>query len=55
MMGIVNEVTTDADDQSNENAKQRFLEWIRNAPDRGTGEMISWTREELYDRSAESE
>jgi len=31
-------------------AKRRFLERIENAPDRGTGGAIGWTREELYER-----
>ena len=39
----------DADAQS-ERSKRRFLERIRNAPDRGTGGRITWTRHELYER-----
>ena len=39
-----------AEDQQYEKAKRRFLERIRNAPDRGIGEKISWTREEVHDR-----
>ncbi len=31
-------------------AKRRFLERIRNAPDRGTQGQIQWTRDELYER-----
>jgi plasmid stability protein len=31
-------------------AKDRFLERIRKAPDRGIGGKISWTRDELYQR-----
>jgi hypothetical protein len=31
-------------------AKQRFLERIRNAPDRGTRGKIQWTREQLHER-----
>lgn len=31
-------------------AKRRFLERIRNAPDRGTGNVIRWTRDELHER-----
>jgi predicted transcriptional regulator len=31
-------------------AKRRFLERIRNAPDRGTGDVIRWTRDELHER-----
>jgi len=30
-------------------AKSRFLERIRNAPDRGTKGKIRWTREELHE------
>ena len=29
---------------------QRFLDRIRNAPDRGTGGMIRWTRDEVHER-----
>jgi metal-responsive CopG/Arc/MetJ family transcriptional regulator len=31
-------------------AKRRFLERIRNAPDRGTQGKIQWTRDELHER-----
>jgi hypothetical protein len=31
-------------------AAQRFLERIENAPDRGTGGVIGWTRDELHER-----
>lgn len=31
-------------------AKRRFLERIRNAPDRGNGGLIRWTRDELHER-----
>lgn len=31
-------------------AKRRFLERIRNAPDRGTKGVIRWTRDELHER-----
>ena len=31
-------------------AKRRFLARIRNAPDRGTGGRIGWSREELHER-----
>jgi hypothetical protein len=39
-------------DQENErsNAKRRILDRMRNAPDRGTGGVIPWTREELHER-----
>lgn len=31
-------------------ARRRFLERIRNAPDRGTQGRIQWTRDELHER-----
>jgi hypothetical protein len=31
-------------------AKRRFLERVRNAPDRGTNGVIAWTRDELHER-----
>jgi metal-responsive CopG/Arc/MetJ family transcriptional regulator len=31
-------------------ARRRFLERIRNAPDRGTKGKIQWTRDELHER-----
>jgi hypothetical protein len=31
-------------------AKQRFLERIERAPDRGTRGVIRWSREELHER-----
>ena len=31
-------------------AKRRFLERIRNAPDRGTQGKFQWTRDELHER-----
>jgi hypothetical protein len=31
-------------------AKRRFLETIRNAPERGTKGKIEWTRDELHER-----
>lgn len=40
---------TDQDEQAGR-AKRRFLERIRNAPDRGTGGTIRWTRDELHER-----
>ena len=38
------------EDQRMEAANRRFLERIRNAPDRGTKGRITWTREELHER-----
>ena len=37
-------------DEQSAKAKRRFLDRIQNAPDRGTGGKISWTREELHER-----
>jgi hypothetical protein len=37
-------------DGQNAQAKRRFLERIRNAPDRGTCGKIVWTRDELHER-----
>ena len=31
-------------------AKRRFLERIRNAPDRGIGGIVRWTRDEVHER-----
>ena len=38
------------EDGAAEKAKHRFIERIRNAPDRGTGGVIRWTRDELHER-----
>ena len=38
------------DDGAAAKAKSRFIERIRNAPDRGTGGVIRWTRGELHER-----
>ena len=43
----------EADAQS-ERSKRRFLERIRNAPDRGTGGNITWTRDEIHERVRDS-
>ncbi len=37
-------------DAQTRKAKQRFLERIRNAPDRGTNGIIQWTRDEIHER-----
>ena len=37
-------------DAQAQRAKRRFLERIRNAPDRGTKGKIQWTRDELHER-----
>lgn len=38
------------EDEKGVKAKRRFLERIRNAPDRGTAGTIGWTRDELHER-----
>jgi hypothetical protein len=38
------------EDAQSQKAKRRFLERIRNAPDRGTKGKIRWTRDELHER-----
>lgn len=37
-------------DEQRAKAKRRFLQRIRNAPDRGTKARIRWTRSELHER-----
>jgi hypothetical protein len=37
-------------DQQTATAKRRFIDRIRNAPNRGTKGKIRWTREELHER-----
>lgn len=37
-------------DAQTHRAKRRFLERIRNAPDRGTKGKFHWTRDELHER-----
>ena len=37
-------------DQQNKQAQRRFLERIRNAPDRGIGGRVSWIRDDLHER-----
>lgn len=37
-------------DAQSERAKRRFLERIRNAPNRGTKGKFGWTRDELHER-----
>ena len=52
MTKVMAEAITKMMEQDAESAKadRRFLKRIRNASDRGTGDVISWTREELYER-----
>ncbi len=38
------------EDQQTARASRRFLERIRNAPDRGTAGRAKWTRDELHER-----
>ena len=37
-------------EQQADSAKRRFLQRIRNSPDRGTGGRARWTRDELHER-----
>ncbi|MGH9584585.1 MAG: hypothetical protein ACRD4O_16810 [Bryobacteraceae bacterium] len=37
-------------DEQTANAKRRFLERMRNSPGRGTGGVVTWTRDELHER-----
>lgn len=37
-------------DVDTDRAARRFLERIEKAPDRGTGGVIRWTRDELHER-----
>jgi len=37
-------------DAQTQRAKRRFLDRVRNAPDRGTAGVIQWTRDELHER-----
>ena len=37
-------------EESDSKAKRRFLDRIRNAPDRGTKSKIRWTRDQLHER-----
>jgi hypothetical protein len=39
----------DRDEQASR-MKRRLIERMRNAPDRGTGGVIRWTRDELHER-----
>ncbi len=52
MTGLMAEAIRNLLDQDAQNAeaKRRFLERIRNAPDRGTGGRATWTRDELHER-----
>ena len=38
------------EERDRDSANRRFLERIRNAPDRGTKGKIRWSREELHQR-----
>ena len=52
MTGLMAEAIQSLMDEDEQTAKanRRFLERIRNAPDRGTGGAVHWTREELHER-----
>jgi len=39
------------EEDSREAARQRLLKRIQNPPDLGTHGVITWTRDELYDRT----
>jgi plasmid stability protein len=39
-----------ADDDDQASAKRRIIERMRNAKDRGTKGVISWTRDDLHER-----
>lgn len=39
-----------AEEKSRQLAASRLIQRLQNAPDRGIGGTISWTRDELYDR-----
>ena len=41
---------TVAEDSDAKKAAERLINRLRNAPDRGIGGKITWTRDELYDR-----
>ena len=38
------------DQQATTRNRQRFLDRIRHAPDRGTGGRLRWTRDDLHER-----
>lgn len=48
MAGAIQQLMSD--DAGTSRAKRRFLERIRNAPNRGTKGRIRWTRDELHER-----
>lgn len=52
MTGLMAEAIGNVMDQNGVTgrAKRRFLDRIQNAPDRGTGGVIRWSREELHER-----
>ncbi len=37
-------------EQQTASAKRRFMERVRNAPDRGTKGKLRWTRDQLHER-----
>jgi hypothetical protein len=37
-------------EEEEELAHRRFVELMKNAPDRGTGGKITWTRDEIHER-----
>ncbi len=53
MTALVAEMMSNAveEDADSEARKRRAIERMRNAPDLGTAGKITWTRDELYERS----
>jgi hypothetical protein len=52
MSSLMTEAVTKMVDREGEaeRRKKRLIESMLNAPDRGTGGLITWTRDELYER-----
>jgi metal-responsive CopG/Arc/MetJ family transcriptional regulator len=40
----------ESDGQEAEKERQKLLDRMRKSPDRGIGDKVTWTREELYER-----
>jgi plasmid stability protein len=54
MSALMTELLAQALDGSNrsqrEKSRERLLKRMRNSPDRGTGGVFNWTRDELHER-----
>jgi hypothetical protein len=52
MASLIAEAMREVMDRDADSVKagRRFLDRIRNAPDRGTNGVIRWSREELHER-----